>query len=542
MRIFYRNNKDIFSPRKVEEKKSYIRINNRCYKTYYISDFPQKINKFFVSDLFSLGGNIMVTQYISPLKKTEVLNSIKTRLSSLESQRHSRLRKGRLNDISLDLEVSSLEDFRRILASGKEGASLLSFYITIYSTNLYNLKINSKNLELLASSKSITLYPLDFRESIGYRSILPFNVDSAGKNFVLNSSSIAAATPFVINGYSDYKGIIYGINPVTSSLTLFDIFDYENYNGVIFAKSGSGKSFFAKSNIIRLLSKGIKVMVIDPEGEYKKLCNNLHGKRIEFSHKGEYRINPFDLYAGESVEEKIQFIKSFLKRSCTYFDGNEIDKALIEVFRVVSEPTFKDLYRVLDKSKSKMALEIYNISEGSNSSLYSEKTNIDISSNDNLVVFDISKLDSYNISLMMYIVLNFIWKVHDRKLKREVFIDEAHRLFENQDLLNYLKMISKRSRKYNLGLIYITQDIEDFISSEEGRSIIANTSLKVLMKQEKVNIDNIAKTFILSQEEKDSLLKFNIGESLLFFGSLRVYNNSFAFNFERNIFDNTFKI
>jgi type IV secretory pathway VirB4 component len=537
MKIYYKTKEDRLLPKNIKEEKNNIKVNNKFYKTYYISDFPVKINKFFVSELFSLGGNLILTQYISPLKKDEVLNSIKIRLSSLESQRHSRLSKGRLNDISLDLEVTALEDFRRILVSGKEGSSLLSFYITLYSTNLYNLKINAKNLELLASSKSFTMYSLDFRESIGYKSIVPFNINKGNKTFVLNSSSISAATPFVINGFTDYKGIIYGVNSITNSLTLFDIFNYENYNGVIFAKSGSGKSFFAKTTIIRLIAKGIKVVIIDPEGEYKNLCKNLKGKRIEFSHNSKYKINPFDLYQGESIEDKIQFIKSFLQRSCTYFDGNELDKALVEVFRTIKEPTFKDLYNYLEKNKSKMALEIYNISAGSNATLYSEKTNIEISNKDNLIVFDISKLDTYNISLMMYIVLNFVWKFHDGKSKREVFIDEAHRLFESKELLTYLKMISKRARKYNLGLIYITQDIEDFISSEEGRSIIANTSLKVLMKQEKVNLDNISKTFILSNEEKDSLLKFNIGESLLFFGDLRLYNRSFAFNFEKDMFD-----
>ncbi len=537
MKILYKNKQDKIFPKKIEEKPSFIKVNNKYFKTYYVAEYPSEVYSFFLSDIFSLGGNIMVTQYLKAVKKDQILNSIKMKLSAIEAQRHSRFKKGKLNDITLDLEVSNLEDFRRILVSSKETSLSFGFYLTLYSKNLYRLKSLSKNLELLLSSKSFNIYSLDFRQDAGYKTILPFNLNISSKSFILNTKSVAYMTPFVLSNYTDYSGVIYGVNSLTNSMLIFDIFKYENYNGVVFAKSGSGKSFFAKINIIRSLSKGIKVVVIDPEGEYKDLCKNLKGKYIDLSHKSKNHINPFDLYEGESIDEKIQFIKSFLRKTCTYFDSNEIDKALIEIFRDFKNPTFVDLYNFLEKKNSRMALEIFNISKGSNSNLYSNESNIKLSSKDNLIVFDISSLDSYNISLMMHVVLNFIWKFHQRQDKRLVFIDEAHRLFENEDLLSYLKMVSKRARKYNLGLIYITQDIEDFISSEEGRSIIANTSLKVLMKQEKVNVEKIGKTFMLSSEEKEALLKFSLGESLILFGDLRVYNKVFAFEFEEKIFN-----
>ena len=536
MKIYYKSREDYIFPKIVEEKPGYIKVNKKFFKTYYIQNFPKEVGNFYLLEYLLLGGNIIINQFIKPVKKEEILNAIKFRLAAIESKKHSRISKGRLSDASLDIEASNLEDFRRMLISGKEGSASFSFYITIYSSNLSKLKLYSKNLELLSSSKSFTVFPLDFRHNEGYKTIMPQNLDLSSKNNILNISSIASSTPFVLSNLIDYEGILYGINSKTNSLLIFDVFKSENYNGVVFAKSGAGKSFFAKTNIIRLISKGVKIIVIDPEGEYTNLCKNMNGKYIDLSHKGKFHINPFDLYQGESIEEKIQFIKNFLKRSCMFFDQNEIDKALIDVFKNKKEPTFEDLYRYLNKKKSKMAQEIFNISMGSNASLYSKKTNIDLSGKDNLIVFNISSLDPHNMSLMMYVVLNFVWKIHNGKDRREVFIDEAHRLFENKDLLENLKMMTKRARKYNLGFIYITQDIEDFISSEEGRAIIANTSLKVLLKQEKVNISNLKNTFMLSDEERDSLLKFNIGESLIFFGQNRIYSKIFAFDFEKAIF------
>ena len=127
--------------------------------------------------------------------------------------------------------------------------------------------------------------------------------------------------------------------------------------------------------------------------------------------------------------------------------------------------------------------------------------------------------------------------MNDGKTQREIFIDEAHRLFENVDLVDYLKTISKRARKYNFGIFYITQDVEDFISTEQGRSIIANTSLKILLKQEKINIPGLSRSFSLSSDEKNSLLKFDIGEALIIAKDIHITSHVFAFDFEKEFFE-----
>ncbi len=536
IRVNFKGSEDVLFPRLITEKQKYIKIDSRFYKMYYLHDFPQDVTQFYFSDFLNLNSNITIRQFLQPIDKKALLQGIKMRIAALSTKRHKRISSGKIRDMSLDVEISNLEDFNLSIVNQEEEGVLFGIVIAISENSQSKLDISCKNFELFAGSRSFKFYPLDLRQAEGYKSLLHSSYSDISLPTIINLNTVAASTLFTSNNLIDFTGIIYGINVNTKSIIAFDIFKFENYNAVVFAKSGAGKSFFAKTVILRMVSKGIKTIVIDPEGEYLNLAKNLNGKILKLSHDSMFHINPFDLTKNENVEEKIQFLKGFLKRACSYYDKNEIDRALIKVYKEYKTPTFVDLYNILLKSKARVADEIYNIALGTNASLYAQKTNINISSNDDLIVFDISNLDNENISLMMYLVLNFIWNMQDGKTQREIFIDEAHRLFENMDLVNYLKTISKRARKYNFGIFYITQDVEDFIVTEQGRSIIANTSLKVLLKQEKINIPGLSRSFSLSGDEKNSLLKFDIGEALIIAKDIHINSKIFAFDFEKDFF------
>jgi type IV secretory pathway VirB4 component len=542
IRVNFRGSSDILFPKIINENRRYIKVDDRFYKMYYLHDFPQDIIPFYFSDFLNLNANIIIRQFLQPIDRKALLQGIKMRIASLSAKRHRRLSSGKIRDMSLDVEISNLEDFNLSIVNQEEEGVFFGIVIAISENSISKLNASCRNFELFTGSRSFKFYPLDLRHSEGFKSILHSSYSNISLPTIINLNTVVASTPFTSNNLIDFTGIIYGININTKSVVSFDIFKFENYNAIVFAKSGAGKSFFAKTVILRMVSKGIKTIVIDPEGEYVKLAQNLNDKGprskvLKLSHDSKYHINPFDLTKNENVEEKIQFLKGFLKRACSYYDKNEIDRALIRVYKECKIPTFVDLYNILLKSKARMADEIFNIAKGTNASLYANRTNIKISSADDLIVFDISSLDNENISLMMYLILNFIWNMNDGKTQREIFIDEAHRLFENVDLVDYLKTISKRARKYNFGIFYITQDVEDFISTEQGRSIIANTSLKVLLKQEKINIPGLSRSFSLSSDEKNSLLKFDIGEALIIAKDIHITSHIFAFDFEKEFFE-----
>ncbi|MCL4392613.1 ATP-binding protein [Patescibacteria group bacterium] len=533
--IVYKKDKYGIIPKTLIEKESFVKVNDFYYRTFYLYDYPDKIDPFFMKYFLNQNYFFVISQYIYPIEKVKIFNSLKHRIAALSSKRHSHLSKGNVRDVSLDLEINNLEEFREVIVSGKNMGFAIGTYFLLQGKKKKDLNHSTINFQSLYNGRNFLIHELNFRQKDGFLSSIPLADDHINSNFIIDSKTLSFSNLFVSSNVLDYEGIIYGIERENNSLVIFDIFKFENYNGVIFAKSGAGKSFFAKTSIIRMLSKGINTIVIDPEGEYKNLCKNMRGKYIKITHNSKFHVNPFDKSKNETIEEKIQFIKGFLKRVCSIYNGNDLDKALLTVFNKFREPTFKDLYDILKKNRSVMANEVYNISFGSNASLYSEKTNINIRKHQ-LVVFDISSLDSENMSLMMYIILNYIYVELNRKEKNMVYIDEAHRLLESHDLTNYLKSITKRSRKYNLGIVYITQDVGDFISTDEGKSIIANTSFKILLKQEKINIEGLSNSFALLADEKEYLLSLNIGEGLVIAKDIHVNTQFFAFDFEKKIF------
>ncbi len=527
-------------PLTVLETYKFVKINDVYYITFTFYDFPSEIIPFCLLDFVFSGGNVLCSQIINPLDKSSVLNAIKHRVAALSAKRHSDFTKGKLRDSSLDMEIAKLEDFTYSLISGNSKGFLMVTYITLFGKNLNKLRVLSKNMQMLAESKGFILYQLDLNHVAGFLYSFPITTYSKFPGMVYESKSLSALNFLSVGNQCDYEGILYGENVLSKSLCILDIFKLENYNSVIFAKSGAGKSFLAKTTIVRMISKGIKVIVIDPEGEYVKLCKSLNGKLVKFANKNKglnnYTINPLDLSQDESIEDKISFIEGFLKKYSSRFDKNVLDKALLKLFREVSSPTFLDLYNILKEFKNIMADEIFPIAKGSLSHLYSKRTNVNINKEDNLIVFDISDLVDDNIPLMMYVILNYLWKLKDPSVKRQIFIDEAHRLFDNFELLNNLKSLTKRARKYNMGFCYITQDIGDVIDTDKGRSILANTSLKILLKQDKVNFDKLSQALSLSSEELGILTNLPIGSSLMLYNDTHVRIRHFAFEFERNFF------
>jgi len=138
-------------------------------------------------------------------------------------------------------------------------------------------------------------------------------------------------------------------------------------------------------------------------------------------------------------------------------------------------------------------------------------------------VFSFKNLEDQLRSLAIFIIVDFVWNSIKRDFKKRVLIvDEAWYLMKNQSSAEFLWGFAKRARKYYLGLTTITQDIEDFLSTDLGKTIVTNSSIQILMKQSPAAIDKLGEVFYLSDGEKSLLLSANVGEGLFFAGSSHV--------------------
>jgi type IV secretory pathway VirB4 component len=323
----------------------------------------------------------------------------------------------------------------------------------------------------------------------------------------------------------------------------------ENSNAVIFGKSGSGKSYLVKLEALRSLMMGTELIIIDPEEEYRQLCEAVGGEYIKFGFGSRAKINPFDLpsqqlsFPGEKTENELGFkllsLHSLLKIMLGEMSANEeaiLDRALVAAYKSKGitpdpatyeqePPLLEDLYKTLLGMESKegqlLATRLEKFVKGSLTGIFDQHSNVNLKNP--FTVFSLKDVEGDLRPVVMFIILDYIWtKVKAELKKRIVIVDEAWYLMRYPDSAQFLESIAKRARKYYLGLSTITQDTPDFLSSPYGESIITNSSIQILMKQHPAAIDRLGEVFYLSEGEKNLLLSANIGEGLFFAGENHV--------------------
>lgn len=288
---------------------------------------------------------------------------------------------------------------------------------------------------------------------------------------------------------------------------------------------------------------GVDIIVIDPEMEYKHLCDAVGGSYINISLSSESKINPFDLprptggeeYSTEDIIRSAVITMKGLVRimfdKITTEQDSILDRALIEAYakkditpeadlKTVQPPIMQDLQEVLEgmEGSSELVLKLKKFTEGTFSGLFNSPTNVDM--RNQLVVFSVRDLEDELRPLAIYAIINYIWNVvRSERKKRILVIDEAWWLMQHEDSARFIYALVKRCRKYYLGVTTITQDVNDFLRSQYGQAIVTNSSLQLLLRQSPASIDLVQKVFILTEGEKYLLLESGVGEGIFFAGS-----------------------
>lgn len=413
--------------------------------------------------------------------------------------------------------------------------------MTVYGKDEKELEQVGRKIESILGSGLVYAKPATIQMEQGFNSTLPMGTDQLQIRRNMDTGAISTTFPFTTANLSRDEGILYGINRQNNSLVLFDRFSLENANMVVFAKSGAGKSYAIKLECLRSLMMGTEVIVIDPENEYRTLCDAVGGSFLHLSLASNTRINPFDIpltidpeEADNALRANIIMLHGLLRLmtgQMTSAEEADMDLALINTYAEkgitndplthrAQPPVMSDLYNTLNKmggNGPSLAARLRRYTEGTFAGIFSEQSNVDL--NNNFVVFNIRDLEDELRPIGMYITLNYIWnRVKTDKKKRILVIDEAWQLMQYQDSAMFMFSIAKRARKYYLGLTTISQDVEDFLSTRLGRAVVNNSSLQLLLKQNPAAVEYVAGTFKLTQEETKRLTQFPVGEGLFFAG------------------------
>lgn len=537
--------KDLIAPAVFKVNPNFLQLGSVYLRTIFVVTYPRYITIGWFAPIINFNATLDISMFFYPVDSAIVLKQLKNRVGVLEAQIMADAEKGAARDPLRETALRDIERLRDELTQGTEKFFQFGLYVTVYSESKKELDNLSEKIEGIFGSRLVYSKRVLYQAEQGFISVLPLGIDELAISFNMNSSPIASSFPFISSELSSDEGILYGINRHNNSLILFDRFSLQNANSVVFATSGAGKSYAIKLEILRSMMLDTDVMVIDPEREYKYLSDAVGGSYVDISLNSPNKINPFDLPssvpAGSKPEDILRSsvisIKGLLRimlGKLTAEEDSVLDKALIETYarkditpdsdlKNIEPPLMKDLSDILYSMEGghDLSLRLKKYTEGTFAGLFNSPSNIDV--NNQLVVFSVRDLEDELRPLAIYNIVNYIWNIVRSKMKRRILvIDEGWWLMQHEDSAKFIFALVKRCRKYYLGVTTITQDVSDFLGSPYGRAIVTNSAIQLLLKQSPASIDEVQKTFMLTQGEKYLLLESAVGEGIFFAGDKHV--------------------
>ena len=532
--------KDIIAPSALKVTPKELHLGEKIARTFFVISYPRFLTESWFSPIINLDKVFDISIMIHPTDTAATLRKFQKKVAEIQSQISTREDKGLVRDPMLDTAHQDLEQLRDQLQQAQEKIFDVGLYITMYGTTSEELDKIESEIKSMLEAKLIYLKPALFQQEQGFESVLPAGNDKLQVHSKLNSSPLSSIFPFVSFDLTSDKGILYGINRHNSSLVLFDRFSLENYNSVVFAKSGSGKSYAMKLEILRTLMFDADVIVIDPEREYEYMAEATGGRNFNISLSSENHINPFDLPIPREDENPADILRTNIITLVGLFrimlgglspeEDAIVDRAITETYALkdispqsdftnIEPPLLSDFEMVLAGMEGSESLvqRLNKYTHGTWSGFINRPTNVDI--NKKFVVFSVRDMEDDLKPVAMYIITHFIWNTVRKELKKRLLIiDEAWWMMKSEDTASFLFGIAKRGRKYFLGLATITQDVGDFLNSPYGIPMITNSSIQLLLKQSPTAVDRVQETFKLSDEEKYLLLESDVGEGIFFAG------------------------
>jgi type IV secretory pathway VirB4 component len=532
--------KDIIAPSALGVQPKSLNLGTSVVRSYFVISYPRFLTDNWLSPIINLDKVFDVSIHVTPLDTGDVMKGFQRKVAEVESQIMTREDKGLVRDPTLDVAYKDLEDLRDGLTQAQEKMFEVSLYISIYGADEAEVDKVENEIKNILESRLVYVKPALFQQDVAFLSTLPLGQDTLAIKNKLNTSPLSSFFPFVSFDLSSDKGILYGLNRHNGSLILFDRFSLENYNSIVFAKSGSGKSYLTKLEILRTLMFDTEVIIIDPEREYEYLAESVGGRYFDISLTSEHHINPFDLPHPTEDESPSEVLRSNIVNLVGLFrvmlggltpeEDAIIDQAITETYALkdisgdsdftkLEPPLLSDFETVLGgiDGSNDLIQRLSKYTKGTWSGFINQPSNVDI--NKKLVCFSIRDMEDELKPVAMYIITHYIWNSIRKDIKKRLLVvDEAWIMMKNDDTASFLFGLAKRGRKYYLGLATITQDVGDFLKSPYGLPIITNSSIQLLLKQSPSSIDLVQQTFNLTDEEKFLLLESGVGEGIFFAG------------------------
>ncbi len=521
-------------------------------RSFAVTGYPREVSPGWLEPLASYPGNADIALHIDPIPPPVAAQRLRRQLGRLESTRRLDDDRGRLADLEVEAAAEDAHELARRLARGEGRLYSVGLYITVRGHTHGEVDAEADRLRALCSSLLLDARPATFRSLQGWTTTLPLGLDQLNLRRTMDTAALAAAFPFASAELPTPPtgGVLLGRNAHTRGLVLWDRWAQPNYNAVILAKSGAGKSYLAKLELLRWLYHGVQALVVDPEHEYQRLAAAVGGTYLHLGHP-EVRLNPLDLPPGgdaEALARRALFahtlIGSLLGTPPDPDTTAVLDRAVLAAYhaRGISSdprsharpaPTLADLAHALqadgDPAAATLASRLAPYTTGSHRRLFDGPTTTHPQGH--LGVFSLRDLPDELKAAGTLLALDATWRQatnpHDRR-RRLVVVDEAWQLLRDAAAAGYLYRLAKSARKHWCGLTVVTQDPADVLATPLGQAIVHNAATQLLLGQAPQAIEALTRSFHLSDGEQAHLLAAQPGEALLLAGPHRVALRSLA--------------
>jgi type IV secretory pathway VirB4 component len=515
---------DVLGYEGLEENVDYLCIDGIYIRTLYISGYPFVASSGWLDSLINFNHDTDISYHLHEVNALHALPKLHRKITELESTKRAMMRAGKIVGSEVTDPLESAIELRDKIQRGQEKLFQMSIYVAVRADSLEELNKTTKLLEATLSARLFYSKVARYQQLEALQSILPRGEDLLSQKRNLDSSSAALTFPFMSSELVQESGILYGVNKSNNSLVILDRFSLHNANSIVFAQSGSGKSYTTKVEILRQLMQGTKVLVIDPEREYKRLSETVGGTYIKLSAKSKEKINPFDLastfHTKGDLAEHVQDLTAVIDLMAEGLDKREkaaVDKAILKVYKKAKEeqPLLEDLYAELHSlGQLQLCERLEKFISGSSAEVFNSHTNIKL--DNRLIIFDIKDMPANLRPIMMLIISNFIQnQVKAKPEKRMLVIDEGWLLLQHEQSARFIAGLVRRARKYYLGVSFISQQADDFLKSDYGRAIASQSALRILMRQDTTTIKTVVAEFNLSEYEQQFLLTCERGDALI---------------------------
>jgi type IV secretory pathway VirB4 component len=560
-----------FTPDSLSVDARHVEVGSEWVASFAVTGFPREVHPGWLAPLLTYPGRLDVALHVEPIDPATASARLRKQLAKLESDRAHSAEHGRLLDPHVEAATEDAYDLSSRIARGEGKLFRVGLYLTIHAASERELADEVAAVRSLCASLLLDAKHTTYRSLQGWVSTLPMGLDLIGMRRTFDTSALSAAFPFTSpdlpasdpTSVAAPTGVLYGYNIGSQGLVHWDRFDdgMHNHNAVVLGRSGAGKSYLVKLELLRSLYRGIEIAVVDPEDEYARLAAAVGGTYVHLGGPT-VRLNPFDLPIhtrpdGRRTAPKDALLRRslFLHTVIAVLVGGELqaaeraalDRGIAATYQSVGitadtrtwtrpAPTLRILRDQLttagkagDQAAAELAARLHPYAEGAFKQLFDDQTTTHPEGH--LVVFSLRDLPDELKGIGTLLTLDAVWRrVSNPAIRRPrlVVVDEAWLLMKQASGADFLFRMAKASRKHWAGLTVATQDTADVLGNDLGKAVVANAATQILLRQASQAIDEITQTFDLSAGERQFLLSADRGQGLLSTGTQRVAFESIA--------------